>query len=163
MAPEDPNPGALSLADPLREVTRKERRMLLGLSLLGLAVAFTGLTPQSIPAFGITFEPSDREALRQLFAGMLTFFLAAFLLYGWTDFLTWRMNYHKERQDAAAHRERYNQQVQEGGIEKDQLVKRSPGYNRMMKTVPFTSFVRACFEFLLPVIVAIVSIWVVWP
>jgi hypothetical protein len=47
------SPEQIRLRDPLAEVTRRERRLLLGASIIGLTVAKTGLVPTKISALGV--------------------------------------------------------------------------------------------------------------
>src|SRR5437867_11439772 len=48
-------PVEVLLRDPLSEVARKERRSLLGISAVAILVGWTGLVPQKIENFGLTF------------------------------------------------------------------------------------------------------------
>ena len=45
--------------DPLSEVTRKERRALLGISVLGGALVNIALVPEKLSTFGIEFARPD--------------------------------------------------------------------------------------------------------
>lgn len=50
----------IALGDPLREETRKARLYLLGTSMVGITIVYTGLVPQEITTLGITFGEADR-------------------------------------------------------------------------------------------------------
>ena len=50
-------------ADPLSEVTRKERRVLLGISALGIVIVKSGLVPSKVTALRIEFSKNDQQAL----------------------------------------------------------------------------------------------------
>ena len=86
--------GDVPLQDPLRDVTRKERRALLGVSTVAIAVAKTGLLPTEIVALGVKFSPADRAGLVSVAAFVVLYFMVAFILYAAVDFLAWRWAYH---------------------------------------------------------------------
>jgi hypothetical protein len=80
------------LKDPLSEVTRNERKTLLGLSAIGIVVAKTGLVPTKISALGIEFDARDQTALLRILAGIIAYFVAAFLVYAIPELLAWRVS-----------------------------------------------------------------------
>lgn len=80
---------ARAVADALTEVTRKERRNLLAVSALLIALTFGGLIPTEITALGITFAGRQRTALLLLLTGTNIYFLIAFSLYARADILAW--------------------------------------------------------------------------
>ncbi|GAB3754198.1 hypothetical protein [Lysobacter olei] len=86
-------PAELSISDPLSDVTRKERRMLLGLDVLAIFVSTTGLVPTKISALGVEFGAADQRAFLYVFAAVLAYFVAAFLVYGVSDYLGWRIRH----------------------------------------------------------------------
>ena len=63
------------LHDPLSEVTRRERRMLLACTLLGVGVVKTGLVPTKIEALGVEFDKTNQQALLFLLALVVGYFL----------------------------------------------------------------------------------------
>src|ERR1700730_14495042 len=75
------------LDDPLREVTRKERRSLLGVSVIAILVSWTGLVPEKIENLGITFAATERRALLFVFLGVVVYYAVAFGIYAWADYL----------------------------------------------------------------------------
>lgn len=74
-----------SVTDPLSEVTRKERKSLLGSCVVGLAIVIGRLVPEKIQAFGITVSSSQERSLLYLLAAVLLYFLLAFGVYAWAD------------------------------------------------------------------------------
>ena len=76
--------------DPLSEVTRAERKTLLLVSAIGIVMELTGLVPSKITTFGVEFSEADQDLLLGLFGGVVIYFLVAFLVYAWSDFLAWR-------------------------------------------------------------------------
>ncbi len=83
----DPAARDLLLGDPLSDVTRKERRMLLAISLLGVGLVKTGLVPTKIEALGVEFDKANQQALLFLLAIVAVYFFSAFLIYAAADFL----------------------------------------------------------------------------
>jgi len=75
------------LKDPLSEITRKERRSLLGVSAIGIAMVKIGLVPSKIPAFGIEFSQTNKLSFFIVLAAIVCYFLLAFLVYAIPDFL----------------------------------------------------------------------------
>ena len=49
------------VSDPLSEVTRKERRLLLGVSVLAFFMVKAGAVPTKISALGIEFQQADQK------------------------------------------------------------------------------------------------------
>src|SRR5436305_2954409 len=67
-----------TLRDPLSEVTRKERRTLLGVAALGIVVAKAGIVPSRISALGVEFGKTDQATLLRMLALIIGYFLLAF-------------------------------------------------------------------------------------
>jgi hypothetical protein len=106
--------------DPLSAITRRERTALLGVSMLGVALVKVPLVPEKFSALGIEFAQVQQQTFVGLYALIVAFYLAAFLIYAATDFVAW------QRQDAImqnerAHElaERRNQRVKDGPLSGD--------------------------------------------
>jgi hypothetical protein len=80
-------PSQLRLRDPLSEVTRKERKFLLGVSVVGIVIAQTGLVPSKITTLGIEFDKADQRALLIVFGWVVAYFLVAFIIYAASDLM----------------------------------------------------------------------------
>ena len=76
--------------DPLSETTRKERRALLGLSVIAVAIVKVPIIPEKISALGIEFTLRNQQTFLSIYALVLVYFLAAFLVYALTDYISWR-------------------------------------------------------------------------
>ena len=154
----------LVLYDPLSEVTRKERKSLLGLAAVGIALVKVPLVPTKLSAFGLEFSTVNQKALLTLYAVVVAYFLVAFLTCSFTDYVAWR------RSQAIHYREYVRQ---------DDLVRRSLGADvekepitrfaeegcpyrgfASYKTAKLASTIWATFEFLLPVLVALYAMFV---
>jgi hypothetical protein len=79
--------------DPLSPVTRAERRTLLGLSALGIAMAKVPLVPTKLAFFGLDFAPSSQAMLLHMMALIIGFFMLAFLVYAASDLVSWFRNW----------------------------------------------------------------------
>jgi hypothetical protein len=79
------------LQDPLREVTRKERRTLLGVATTGIAVVLMGLEPKGISAFGITFDLVQYKRLLLVWGVIVLYFLVVFVIYAISDFFAFTL------------------------------------------------------------------------
>jgi hypothetical protein len=101
----DENFQDILLSDPLGDATRKERRSLLIISIIGITITKTGLVPSKISAIGIEFAETDKQTLLAILAIVTFYFLIAFLVYAISDFLAWRRAlrhlYYKEKETAA--------------------------------------------------------------
>lgn len=80
----------LRTSEILGKVTRAERRVLLGVAMLAVAVAHTGLIPSRISALGIEFARADQRAILVILSVVVTYFTVTFMIYAATDFLAWR-------------------------------------------------------------------------
>jgi hypothetical protein len=148
--------------DPLSEVTRKERKALLGVAVIGIALAEVPLVPTKLSAFGLEFSTLNQRAFLALYAVVVAYFLIAFLVYAFTDYVAWK------RSQAIHYREYLRQ---------DELVRKSLGVEveeeamrrlsedgcpyrgfASYRTAKFASGLRAAFEFLVPLATAIYAI-----
>src|SRR5437870_4648464 len=89
----EPDPSTF-LSDLLSDVSRRERRNVLIASTVGTLMAHVGLVPTQISALGIAFPAPAQSSLLVLMAIVVAYFVAAFFIYGWADFLIWRKRRH---------------------------------------------------------------------
>lgn len=92
-------PSEIQLRDPLSEVTRKERRMLLGISALGIVIVKSGLVPAKVSALGIEFTQTNQQALIFALGAVVAYFFAAFVIYAASDLVTWKAAYQTSVKD----------------------------------------------------------------
>lgn len=83
------------LKDPLSEASRKERRILLGISLLSFMVVEIGLIPTKIQALGIVLTVANQNAFCKIMVAVLVYYIFAFVIYGLVDFFAWRIAYNR--------------------------------------------------------------------
>ena len=156
----------LLVQDPLSQVTRRNRRWLLSISLVGAIMGLTDLVPTKIPSLGLLFSDADRGALLFIVAILIVYLAVAFLAYGLTDFLAWWRQiasaairesvaefaddlHGLPREDdfptlEAQYEFKFGQELQKRFGKLDQFIKP-------------TSIFRACLDFALPIIVALVA------
>lgn len=144
--------------DPLSEVTRRERKALLGVAVVGIALVEVPLVPTKLSAFGLEFSTVNQRTFLALYAVVVAYFLIAFFVYAFTDYVAWK------RSQAIHYREYLRQ---------DELVRNSLGVEvekealkrfaedgcpyrgfASYRTAKFASGLRAAFEFFLPLAVA---------
>jgi hypothetical protein len=145
----------IKVKDPLSEVTRKERRSLLAVSLVALVIVKVGLLPEEITTLGIKFAAHDKGRLIILFVFIISFYLAAFMIYALSDFIAWRLAFIAERKKIF--KESRETLIKESVVlEKDLQI--SILENKWDSVSTTTSRIRAIFEFVVPIAIAIYSI-----
>lgn len=152
------------LHDPLSDVTRKERRMLLGISMLGVALVKTGLVPTKISALGVEFDKTNQQALLGILALVTLYFAVAFLIYAAADFIAWRRalgNYRMERMRENA---KLKRDFSEGNLREEEalLWRMSSSGQALFVLAGPVSVIRALFEFVLPIAVGIYAVQLLW-
>lgn len=146
-------PSEIRVRDPLSEVTRKERRILLGVSALGIIVAKTGLIPSKITSLGIEFSSTDQRSLVWVLGAITVYFLSAFVIYAISDFVAWRIAFY------AAALELYRTRRSESGAWNPEPSNFERGAQRWRNISLPTVTLRAVFEFFVPIAVAIYAIY----
>ncbi|EKO3524407.1 hypothetical protein SD340_004302 [Vibrio fluvialis] len=79
------------LREPLNDTTRKARRNLLAVSVIGIITTKVGLVPTKITAFGIEFSAANLEALMTLLALATLYFLLTFVTYVFSELQAWQV------------------------------------------------------------------------
>ena len=149
-----------AVKDPLSEVTRKERRLLLGASIICFALVKAELVPTKISAFGIDFSQANQRALLHVLALVVAYLVIAFAVYSASDIVSWRIAFY------AAYRE-FGSTPMPSDVEGDPKL---PGLSEVRRNVyeiknPTSelahrlsfpvSFLRGLLEFLLPLVFGI--------
>lgn len=81
----------IAVRDPLSETTRRERKTLLGISIVVIGIIETGTLPTKIESLGIEFTQTDQKYLFNVFAAVVIYYLIAFVLFAISDFIVWRI------------------------------------------------------------------------
>lgn len=152
------DPHNVLLKDPLSKETRDERRNLLAVSAIGIIVATTGLIPSKITSLGIEFNPANQRALLWVTAAIVGYFWLAFLIYGVSDFVAWRITFRSTRDKYLDERA--------AQIANDVKAKRTPILKEtapqlllfLLKVPRPVSWIRMFFEFIIPLLTGIVAI-----
>lgn len=154
------DPDLLRLRDPLSEVTRKERRGLLGVSLLSVAVALSGLLPREIAALGVKLEAKDQRTLLWVLVVVCVYYLFAFVIYAASDFAAWQKAIRGsiEERMAGSLSESDDFDIHVWGEVQDRMAKHYPLLVLADVWVKPVSVARAMFEFALPIAVGLVAI-----
>ncbi len=164
-AQSSPNstPDEIRLRDPLSDVTRRERRSLLGVSILGIAVAQAGLLPTEISSLGIKFGPSSQSAILLLIGLVCSYYLAAFIVYAASDYVAWKIvlrsafsriwtGPREKIEEPETEEEALRQISRQESLEEFIQTRNSSILLAEIALLP-VSRVRAFFEFVLPVVV----------
>lgn len=110
---ETRRPFQVRFSDPLSQVTRTERKVLLGVSIAALVLVQAGIVPTRIAALGIEFSTSDQRAIVRVAAFVIAYFLISFFIYAMNDYIAWNTELRgamgewmksKFMEDEAAHR-----------------------------------------------------------
>lgn len=149
--------------DPLSEATRRERKALLGLSLLAIVIMKANLIPSELSAFGLTIDNVRREWLIISVAALVGYFLIAFMAYAFSDFLGWRMSFWETVRERAIERAKLEREIAEGADEDEpsEVLDECDRHQRALTegAIP-TSLIRALIDFILPIMVGVVALTV---
>lgn len=155
----------LRLRDPLSQVTRRERRNLLGVGTLVLGIALTGLVPTKIPAFGIDFTLADQHRFLGLLAAVVGYFLAAFVIYVYSDFCSWlnaiRVAAYRETERSLEAREESASRMERAKV-KEEVRLRFGRLIEMPPQVGSISVARVIFDVFIPIAVGLLAIAMVF-
>ena len=170
---------AILVSDCLGEVTRKERRSLLGISMLSIAMTHAKLVPTKISALGVDFDQANQERFLLIIALVVGYYLLAFLIYGLADFSVWQLRFsevaikdtgdHKQLLIDSSKADLYEQEpdeeekthlsISESKSINSRLFKLSRSSSRWIDFAPVISILRVLFDFVLPILVAPYAIY----
>lgn len=85
-------PLSIRVKNPLSDVTRRDRKWLLFLSVVSFALSFAGIVPSRISALGIELGTVDQRWLIVLLGLVTLYFFCSFLVYAIADLLRWRLD-----------------------------------------------------------------------
>jgi hypothetical protein len=171
---------AILLKDPLSEITRQERLYLLGVGIVGITIKKTDLVPSQIGALGIEFEEANQDTLLFLLGLVVGYFLAAFIIYGVSDLLTYVEAYQEAKRKVEGP---VTDRLQELARQRDILGLPSNDpmnpesddehklryqlriaeqhlrdLGRVRRPAVFIGLVRGAFEYLLPIVVGVYAV-----
>lgn len=156
-------PSEIRVKDPLSDVTRKERRFLLALSMLGIILIKAGMIPTKLTTLGLEFCEADQNTLLVIMGFVNLYVLAAFIIYASSDFLAWRLAFNKLSREVM--KQKHDEKRKATYID-DTMDGIDAHFEKktslmIMMTRPI-SVIRALFEFVLPVVVGIYSTVLMW-
>lgn len=67
--------------DPIGETARKQRKNLVGISLVGIIVVKIGILPSKITTFGVQFTETDQKTILLIFLLTISYFIIGFVIY----------------------------------------------------------------------------------
>ncbi|MGE0468147.1 MAG: hypothetical protein AB7L09_03695 [Nitrospira sp.] len=147
------------IKDPLSEVTRKERKAFLGVSVLAIAVMKANLLPSELSAFGVKIDNIRREWLITMLTAIVLYLLIVFMAYAFSDFLGWRIAFWEGVKKRAIERKQLVAEEADGipddSLEIVQCDEHRTAWSK--KAIPVSIF-RAFIDFGLPLFVGITAI-----
>lgn len=146
----DPNPTEF-LVDPLSTISRSERRNLLLASVSGILLAKAGLLPTRISTLGIELSIPDQRTILIISASLVCYFIVAFIVFGISDLMIWRMKYQKFLKDVDQYMNNWTIEDQHAH-DNSSLPKLSWLYQAAK---PIALFRVYFFEYALPIVIAI--------
>ncbi|ENM5764292.1 hypothetical protein V9R53_003991 [Vibrio mimicus] len=144
----------LALIDPLSDVTRRERRMLLAVSMLGIFLARAGIVPTKVSALGIELSTSDQKTFLLIIGASLLYFVTAFVLYALSDFIVWKKSILSDQVQQFSTTDFIPDNLPRFEFESRLYQKNKVWYSA---TKP-VSICRAFFEFILPILVGLAAL-----
>lgn len=160
----------LVFTDPLTEVTRKERRSLLGISVATVVLTETGLYPTRIQVLGMDLDTalhaSMRAALLWTLTAVLTYFLVIFVVHLIIDVSNWsaagrRADYRNVKEGIADFYSRWSEDVANPDKVKEHLDLISAKYvsfrDNYVRIALRARYARAVVDYFLPVLISIVA------
>lgn len=145
------------MATTISEQTVKERKFLLLTSAVGLFISFTGSVPTKFSALGIEFSAKEQNAFVVAVIATVIYFMLAFVIYGWSDFLRWRIEYQKLIEADVRDMLNWSREDQEK-YDQDEIYFHINRLNWPYKLRKPTVLLVVAFEYILPPIVSVISV-----
>lgn len=139
--------------DPLSEITRKERRNLLLVSSIGILMIKAEIVPTKISALGVELSLSNQSAFLYFIALLVIYFSIAFVLYAISDFVAWRIQFHKTILSILT--ERTEEDVANEKMNYSKVVDKLVFWTNVSKPA---SLFRAILEFAFPIMYGVVAL-----
>lgn len=146
-----PNPADI-LNDSLSDVTRREKRNLLVSSIVGILVSKGGLVPSKFAALGVELSTPEQNVFVILAMGIVLYFLVAFLIYGFADYLMWRSRYQSYIENIEFEGQNWSY---EDEMERRRFLGNLPSIGWLYQVSPLTAFARVIFDLFVPVLVSV--------
>jgi hypothetical protein len=153
------------LDDPLSGETRAKRKYLLITSLIGIAMVKAGIVPKKISALGVELEPSNQGVLLYLVSAVIVYFLFAFFVYAFSDFIGWRKRvslfYQENIKTFVKRISGRDSDNYDHTSEFAEFLKNAEERVHFWKRLsPIASVIRGLFDFLLPMLVSAYAVYI---
>lgn len=158
---------SVKIVDPISDVTRRERKVLLGVSLLQMLIVLGGLLPTKIQTFGIILSGNEIIRLLLILCGVQVYFIIAFWIYSTADLKAWAMERTRLIRSAAEEQAEASTNLSPGlGVDEDEfyewLSKKQDEFTGEFKNELERHFrilsVRAFFERWVPIIIGLFAL-----
>jgi hypothetical protein len=140
----DPETSAFAVraSGPLTEPSRKLKKPLLLLSIIGIVMIKTNLIPEKITAFGIEFTKTDQNTILLIISASVFYFLVGFMICVISDYLVWSHFLSASKWQIYPHTQN--------------IFKRNSLFSKLL------IFVRLTYEVLIPIIIGVYAIKLLW-
>jgi hypothetical protein len=142
-------------SDPLREITRKERRNLLISSAGGVWCVAAEMVPSKIVVFGVELSVLSQNMIIVPIIVIIVYSFFAFLFYGLSDFFLWRGKYQKYLEQVESFN---NNWTQEDQLMYDDLHRSFSKASWLYKWSKFSVFAQLIYDFVVPLFVSFFAI-----
>jgi hypothetical protein len=165
---------------PLSELTRKKRRALLGISIVGIAIVELKILPSKISALGIDFPEVHQQPLLPILSLIILYFVVGFVIHAGSDFVAWSQARNQQSLDAATRIDKFLRQRREssGSRNETESYSDNEGLNegddeglaqlyrdkqdRISALRMHIAVALDLFEFVLPIAVGLYSAFLLW-
>lgn len=142
------------LIDPLGDISRRVKRNLLVVSVLGFLTSFANFIPEKISVLGIETSRVNQIAYIWILTAILAYFIIAFIILGLHDYACWKLKYENYKLKAEISSESWTRDNQ---AEYDMNREIYMGVEGVTRNAPRVMWLRICFEFYLPIVIAFAS------
>lgn len=137
---------------------------MLAASAVGVTMVKAGLIPEKISTLGVEFSQVDQRSILMVLASITLYFLVAFTLYAFSDFLAWRLVLFDSLGQIYVRRRKWIT-VKEAPTDDDTLLDQFYQENRLRYLFALShpiSILRAILDFLMPVIIGVYAVLILW-
>lgn len=163
------DPTTARVRDPLSQVTRSNRNLLLAFSLVGVLFVQVGLVPDTLSVFGNKFSNWEGDSLVSVNIVVCLFYFASFVVSSISDYFILKMQiFEADTIDDAAYEQLIQREADDELTEQDNiLLYRHRTHRWIFGASNSVGRARLTIEFILPALFALYAVIImtcyVWP
>lgn len=158
MLPRDESALRTLLKDPLGDVTRKERRNLLCVSIIVISIVRIGLVPTRITSLGIELTKPETTAFLWMLGSITVYFFLTYLIYALSDYLHWTIAWYDVKWDEISKQADNVKSTEHDLKGRTTVVFYLTDGDRFTFFAQMTSLVRVLFDYFLPITIALIAL-----